>query len=91
MHYSILNENTTESVRKDVTDIVLNYLAKKRAHQASGNLDGEESVSYLLNELRYRGFRVGGTLQDFEDFMVSLGFTVREHIAGRAVRRYIGV
>lgn len=88
---SILFRNSTPAHRDAITDLIIGRLSTSRAHRASGNLDGEESVSYLIIHLRENGFKVGGHIGDFEDFVKALGFSIRENVAGRSVRRYVGV
>lgn len=88
---STLYLRTSEKNRAAVSELVLNRLAKAKAHQASGTRDNEESVSHMLTLVREAGFTVGGHLSDFEYFLEALGFTIREHVAGRAVRRYVSL
>lgn len=89
---STLYLHSKQQTRDRLAEFVLNKLSKTRAHTAAGTKDNEESVSYLLTCAREDGnFKVGGNLNDFEDLLKALGFTIREHVAGRAVRRYVSL
>lgn len=70
-------------------DAVLAIIAPAKAHQRTGSQDGEQSFSYLVSELRMRGWKNLGA--DFEDVLVANGFSIRRAQAGRSVHVYVGL
>ncbi len=87
-----MNLITDKSLQSKFSDDVLGLIASKKAHKASGNQDGEESVSYLLTTLRQdKGWKIPGNPGDFEDTLTAAGFTLRESFAGRSRRVYVTI
>lgn len=79
-------------VNPALQNAVLEILSVRKAHVRTGNLDGEESLSSLLDELRWKGWKNFGNLSDFETLMKDNGFTIRVTYVGRGTRRaYVGV
>ena len=74
-----------EAFREAVAKIV----GPARAHVASGTKAGEESLSHLISELRYAGWKVGGDYVDHVDTLKAAGFAIRVNVAGRSVRTYV--
>lgn len=69
-----------------------------KAHQRTGNRDGEMSMSHLVDCLRdgtagrrWVNLRTTGFGFTMEDHLKAAGFTVRTQLNGRAVRTYVGV
>lgn len=79
-------------VNPKLQDDVLEILSKARAHVRTGNLDGEDSVSSLLEKLRDKGWKGFGNLNNFENLLEANGFTLREVHVGCGTRRaYVGI
>lgn len=71
-----------------LTDDVLEILSKNRlGHEKSGTRPGEESLSFLIDSLRWKGWKNLGRPGDFESELVRLGFSIREEYRGRGFRR----
>lgn len=86
---SVLYTRSSQKTRDAITELILNHLAKAKAHKPAGTRDNEESVSYMLTLVRDAGYTVGGSLSDFESLLEALGFTIREQKTGRNYRRYV--
>lgn len=85
---SRLFQNTSDEAREKFVEFTTSFLAKKTyAHAASGTRPCEESISYLRQAVRDAGFRLGGSLGDFEDFLLICGFEIRDS----GTRRYVGL
>lgn len=79
--YSVLFQNAAPSVRAEFTDFILSKLCAAE----------RESLSHLLQEARYAGFKVGGDRTDFALLLQALGFTVTEVPRGRTIHNYVSV
>lgn len=76
------------NLRKDI----ITYLSGKKAHVRTGNLDGEEAISFLHKELRDRRWRGLGSLGDFEDMLEGMGFYIRKVYRNNVrIRTYVGL
>lgn len=76
----------------NLQDAILNHLAKCRAHKATGNVDGEDSVSSIMDSLRRAGWKGLGRNGDFEHTAKTLGFTLRRTYKGvNVIRTYISL
>ena len=62
--------------RTKLIDHTLELLSKARANRRGRNRDGEMSMSYLMDELRYRGWRLTNSAE-MENVFEALGFTTR--------------
>jgi len=83
-----MNETTSAKFQNAILEII----SKALAHEKTGNRDGEQSVSYVLSELRYAGWRNLSNTNRLEDLAKAAGFTVREEYRGNGQRRaYIGL
>lgn len=90
---------STPALQEQFTDDVLALLARfGKAHQRTGNRDGELSMSHLIECLRdgtagrrWVNLRTGGFGYTVEDMVRAAGFTVRTQRNGNAIRTYVGV
>jgi len=71
---------------------VLELISTSTAHKASGNRDGEMSVSYLMDGMRLKGWKGLGTSSNFEEMLEVSGFTLRRVYKGvNLVRTYVTI
>lgn len=83
---------TSPTTQAKFVDAVLKIIAPARAHVRSGNFDGEQSVSHVLDELRFAGWKNLGSQSDFEDTLQTAGFSIRSTNVGNGARRaFVGV
>jgi len=75
---------TFARITADITEL----LSHTRAHQKTGNRDGEEAVTTLVSRLRdEKGWKFPTRPNAAEDAFALLGFTIREEHRGRGQRR----
>lgn len=83
----------TPAAKDQFTNDVLGHLAVCKAHQRTGNRDGEQSLSHLVDVLREKGWKLttSGWGTTAQDLLQEAGFTLRQQRNGNAVRTYVGV
>ena len=77
-----------DKLREDIVQV----LSGKKACVRSGTRDGEETISFLHEELRDRRWRGLGGLADFECTLENMGFRIRKiYKNGSRIRTYVGL
>ena len=82
-----MNQHTKEKLTSDVLSLLnSNYTLDKGVTKFQG-----QSISFLISELRYKGWKGLGPMYKFEDILVDLGFKIIHKAQGyNSVERLAG-